>query len=231
MTDNTLFKRRKPNTQKLFAFGFSLIEDRYLFRTDIVDGQFTMAVAVMPDGSVDTQVTDNASDEEYILHRVPGVSGSFVGTVREACEKMLAEISDKCFDPEIFKSAQAKQLIEYVRSAYGDELEFLWQKFPDNAVWRRKDTQKWYGALLTVPKRKLGFDSDETAEIIDLRIKPEELETTLDGKQYLPGYHMNKKNWYTVLLNGFVPIDELSRRIDESYRLAAIPVKEKVATQ
>ena len=38
---------------------------------------------------------------------------------------------------------------------YCDELEFLWQKFPDNAVWRRKDNKKWYGALLTVSKEKL----------------------------------------------------------------------------
>lgn len=37
--------------------------------------------------------------------------------------------------------------IEYVRKKYGDELEFLWTKFPDNAAWRRKDNRKWYGVL------------------------------------------------------------------------------------
>ena len=32
-------------------------------------------------------------------------------------------------------------IIKYVRESYGDELEFLWKKFPDNAVWRRKDNK------------------------------------------------------------------------------------------
>lgn len=31
---------------------------------------------------------------------------------------------------------------------------------------------------------------------------------------------MNKKHWYTVCLNGTVPLDELFLRIDESYLLA-----------
>lgn len=28
-------------------------------------------------------------------------------------------------------------VIEYVREKYRDELEFLWEKSPDNAVWHR----------------------------------------------------------------------------------------------
>ncbi|WP_127589281.1 MmcQ/YjbR family DNA-binding protein [Paenibacillus koleovorans] len=36
-----------------------------------------------------------------------------------------------------------------------------------------------------------------------------------------PGYHMNKRHWNTVHLNGAVPDDELRTMIDESYLLAA----------
>ncbi len=35
----------------------------------------------------------------------------------------------------------------------------------------------------------------------------------------LPGYHMNKDHWNTVLLDGSVPDDELLSWIDESYEL------------
>lgn len=120
----------------------------------------------------------------------------------------------------MFKSKQAEELITYVRNAYGDELEFLWEKFSGNAVWRRQDTGKWYGVLLTVSKRKLGVASDEMAEILDLRIQPEALEALLDKESYFPGYHMNKKHWFTILLNGSVPLEEICHRIDNSYRLA-----------
>lgn len=99
-------------------------------------------------------------------------------------------------------------------------MEYLWEKFPDNAVWRRKDNQKWYGALLTVSRRKLGCSSDEVVEIIDLRGTPEELEEFVDGQHYFPGWHMNKKHWYTIILDGSVPSDEICQRIDESYALA-----------
>lgn len=34
-----------------------------------------------------------------------------------------------------------------------------------------------------------------------------------------PGYHMNKKHWNTVLLDGSIPEGELCRMIDHSYAL------------
>jgi len=34
-----------------------------------------------------------------------------------------------------------------------------------------------------------------------------------------PGYHMNKKHWNTVLLNGSVPDKEIQTWIDHSYEL------------
>ncbi|RVT42810.1 MmcQ/YjbR family DNA-binding protein [Rheinheimera sediminis] len=34
-----------------------------------------------------------------------------------------------------------------------------------------------------------------------------------------PGYHMNKKHWNTVRLNGTVPEQEIKRQIDQSRRL------------
>ncbi|MCH9691055.1 MAG: MmcQ/YjbR family DNA-binding protein [Gammaproteobacteria bacterium] len=35
----------------------------------------------------------------------------------------------------------------------------------------------------------------------------------------LPGYHMNKKHWNTVLLDGSVPAHEIERMMDRSYGL------------
>lgn len=165
-------------------------------------------------------ITDNSSGEEYVLHRVTGAAGTFVGRVKSEYEAVLEGIAAKCFDPDVFKSEQAKAVIAYMGDTYGDEPEFLWQKFPDNAVVRRKDNRKWYAAILTVSRRKLGSDSDALVEILDLRIKPEELEHTIDNIKYFPGYHMNKKHWYTICLDGSVSIEEIDRRIDESYFLA-----------
>ena len=146
--------------------------------------------------------------------------GSFVGDVRTAIEKALRSISEKCYEVSVFQAEQSKAIIAYVREKYGDELEFLWEKFPDNAVWRRRDNKKWYGAILTVQKKKLGVSSDETVEIVDLRAKPENIEKFVDSKTYFPGWHMNKKHWYTIILDNTVPFEEICKKLDESYLLA-----------
>lgn len=216
---------RKPNIDKLRSFGFESTEGGYIFHTDLACGQMKLTVMIDAKGTISTKVIDQSSGEEYTLHRVVGAEGAFVGQVKNEYEAVLEEISAKCFDREVFKSEQAKAIIAYVSETYGDELEYLWQKFPDNAVVRRKDNQKWYAAILTVSRRKLGFDSDETVEILDLRISPEEMASTVDHIRYFPGYHMNKKHWFTICLDRTVDTEELFARIDNSYELAGKQTK------
>jgi predicted DNA-binding protein (MmcQ/YjbR family) len=40
-----------------------------------------------------------------------------------------------------------------------------------------------------------------------------------------PGYHMNKKHWNTVFLDGSIPDDEVFAMIDESYELVVKGLK------
>ncbi|MFC5528979.1 MmcQ/YjbR family DNA-binding protein [Cohnella yongneupensis] len=60
-----------------------------------------------------------------------------------------------------------------------------------------------------------------THESVNLKVVPEE--AWLTRQQYpdavLPGYHMNKKHWNTVVLNGTVPSDEVLDMLEQSYRL------------
>lgn len=219
MTEVT-FKNRKPNIEKLLSFGFENTDGRYIYHADLACGQMTLTVTINADEKIHTEVIDKSSGDEYVLHRVSEAVGAFVGQVRNEYEAMLEEISAKCFDSEVFKSKQAKAVIAHVRDTYGDELEYLWKKFPDNAIMRRKDTQKWYAAILTVSRRKLGFESDELVEILDLRIKPEEMDRTVDNIKYLPGYHMNKKHWITICLDNTVSLNEIFQRIHDSYNLS-----------
>lgn len=215
-----IYKNRKVNTEKLTAYGFKKKGTAFAFSQTLLQSGFAMNIMVTREGEVSAEVIDPALNEPYTLHLDETAAGGFVGGVRVDYENVLKDIAEKCFEPNVFKSEQAKELIVLVREKYGDELEFLWEKFPENAVWRRKDTGKWYGALLTVSKRKLGLKSDEKAEIIDLRADPEALEKLIDNKKYFAGYHMNKKHWYTIILDGYVPTEEILDGIEGSYLLA-----------
>ena len=41
----------------------------------------------------------------------------------------------------------------------------------------------------------------------------------------IPGYHMNKQNWNTIILDGSVPRGEIERMIDNSYALIVKSLK------
>ena len=218
MAEVTLkFKRLSPT--KLEPYGFKKNGDVYNYATDILDGAFRMDIKITADGKIETHLFDTSSEEEYVLHLIESSVGEFVGSVREAYEAVIDDIAAKCFETEIFKSKQTHEIIGYAREKYGTEPEYLWEKFPDNAVLRRADNQKWYAVILTVQKSKLGIKSDEKAEVIDLRIRPEEMEDLIDNEKYFPGWHMNKKHWYTICLNGTVPTKEICERIDTSFTL------------
>ena len=214
-----IFLRKKAVPEKLAAYGFQKIRSGYRYSTNILDNAFALEITVAKGTVPNTKLTEIATDEEYVLYKTDAV-GTFVGEVRAAVTNILQDIADRCYETAVFKAEQSVALIAYVREKYGDELEYLWDKFPDNAVWRRKDNEKWYGALLSVSRRKLGLPSDEIVEIINLRAEPEEMENLIDNACFFPGWHMNKKHWYTIILDGTVSMDEICRRVDESYLLA-----------
>lgn len=99
-----------------------------------------------------------------------------MGTVRAAYESVLDDIAESCYVRDEFPTEDAHAVIAYAFGRYGDELEFLWEKFPGNAVLRRKDSGKWYAALLTVKRCKLGLEGEEEIPVLDVRAETETIE-------------------------------------------------------
>lgn len=56
-------------------------------------------------------------------------------------------------------------------------------------------------------------------EIIDLKMQSENLKEIVDHKSFFPGYHMNKKYWYTIILDGTVSNETIFSLIDKSYEI------------
>jgi hypothetical protein len=212
-------KRKKPIPEKLTAYGFEKEGNMFRYSREIRDGEFTLTLEIGKDGAIGTELIEKETGEEYVLYKT-NASGAYVGGIRAAIGEVVGDVTGKCYETSVFRTEQAQMLREFVRETYGDELEFLWTQFPDNAVWRRKDNRKWYGAILTVEGRKLGLESERIEEIVDLRMDPKEAEEILSRANYYPGWHMNKKSWYTLILDGSISDGELKERLGESYRLA-----------
>lgn len=211
---------KKVNFEKLKSFGFKKNNRDYFYSAKIMNGDFTLNIKILSDGEMQTELIENAMDDVYTLHLVEGLEGNFVGQVRNEYNSVLKEIKEKCYDIDVFNWNFTKQLIDCITEKYGDNPEYLWEKFPNNAVFRRSDNKKWYAAILSVKYSKLGFESDEVAEVIDLRAEKEKVEELLKLPNIHPAYHMNKKSWITIILDGSMDLDEVMKYIDESYNLA-----------
>lgn len=218
MTDH--FKYKSPNFLKLAAYGFCKGSGGYFYQTEILGGQFLLKVTVSLAGEVATKLLDTATDEPYTLHLVEEAAGEFVGSVREEYGRVLEDIAARCFEKDVFRSEQSHALLLRAREKYGDEPEFLWDRLPDAAILRRKNSGKWYAVLMVIPRAKLLAKEEGMAEVLDIRIDPAELELLVDNKRYFRGWHMNKKHWLSVILDGSLPTEEIFELLEESWLLA-----------
>ena len=213
-------KNKKINFKKLKEFGFELIDNSYYYHTSLLKNQFKMSVKINIDNSIFTEIIDTETNEPYVLHLLEIKRSGYSEKIYKAYSEILEKIKKVCFEDEIFKANYTKEIVAYVKNKYGDELEFLWEKSPKNAVVRRKSSNKWYAVILTIPKRKIGLESDEFIEVINLHNIPKEIEKLIDYKRYFPAYHMNKKHWCTICLDGTIELKEIYKKIDISYELA-----------
>lgn len=215
-----LFSQQRGQADKLIAYGFKAIAPQYTLTQLLSVANFELTITVSLPNTVTTTVIDRDTQTPYTLYLNASSTGSFVAQVREAVLAALQAVADSCFESDVFSAPIARDLIAYVDQQHHDQLEFLWKKFPNNAVWRRANTKKWYAALLTVTPQKLRLTGDDELTVLDLRLEPDQLSQLIDQQHYFPGYHMNKQHWYTIILNGQVSLEELKQRLEHSYQLA-----------
>lgn len=94
-----------------------------------------------------------------------------------------------------------EEFLAGMAARYQAQPEYLWAKFPDNAVFRHPGSKKWFCALITqLPAHKLGLAQQGKVDIIDVKARPELVGGLRSLPGILPGYHMNKEHWISLLL-------------------------------
>ena len=59
-----------------------------------------------------------------------------------------------------------EEVFNYVHSKYGSDIEYLWRRYPNYAVFRHKDNLKCYGLVMDIPRYKLGLHGNEIVDIL-----------------------------------------------------------------
>ena len=219
--EKEIFKKYNVDFNKLKDYGFRKENNKYVYEQDFFDKEFKAIIYIDDKGNVIGKVIDLQLNEEYLGLRTENL-GEFSTKVREEYKKLLVDIKIKCFVEMIFISDQANRINTYIKNKYGDNPEFLWSKFPGYAVYRNKDNKKWYGIIMNLNLSKISNEKGEV-EIINIKINNSKINKLINKKGFYPAYHMNKKDWISIVLNDTLKDSDINSLIDESYNLISEP--------
>lgn len=219
MKDELTLKEFQIDTSKLLKLGFTKEKDYYKYETKIMDNQFLLSILIDKNNIIKSKVIELSDNEEFLPYNIENTTGEFVGYMREEYNSIIENVKKTCCSKSIYRSDYSNLVIKYIKGKYNDDLEYLW-KNSNNAIWRNKNNSKWYVALLIIDKNKLGLNESGQVELINLQLESELIEKLVDNKKYFKAYHMNKKYWISIKLDGSVNLEEIYKYIDNSYDIS-----------
>ena len=110
-------------------------------------------------------------------------------------------------------------LFKYAREHYQAEPEYLWSHLPGYAVLRHHEGEKWFGIVMNVPGKKLGLETEDELDVLEVKVRPEHSGSLRKKDGILPAYHMNKEHWVSVVLSGPLSAQEIHDLLAESHEL------------
>ena len=117
-----------------------------------------------------------------------------------------------------------KEYLEYCLDTYGTQPDYPFEKDFETAVLRHKDNRRWYALVMKVSRRKLGVDSDEVTDVVNLKLPTEMYGSFGASDGVYPAYHMNKLHWISVLLPD-APDDVVSFLTNASFEATRSKIK------
>lgn len=206
----------RPNEEALLAYGFIRKGDHFVFeKASSNDPSFLFQITLTKEKLL-IDLIDRETKESYAPFSTEGTHGSFVAAFREEGDALIEEILEEAFESHRLR----QKLIAYAREHDDAEITYAWpHQFPRYCTIHEKKNPKWFGLIMNVPYSKLGVSQKGEAEILNVKLDPEEIQKLIDEKTYFPAYHMNKKDWISVLLSLSTPFDEVTRLLEESHQL------------
>ena len=118
-------------------------------------------------------------------------------------------------------SLTRQDLLTHIADTYGITPDYPFEDDFTTAVCRHRLNRKWFAILMNIPKAKLGLSGNETVDVVNLKVSPEMLPALWQESGVYPAYHMNKRHWVTVALDGSAPEETVLFLTGVSFDLTA----------
>lgn len=232
--EQRIFKGAKPIFSRLEEYGFSKTEQGYAY-SKALESSLIAEVFVSFQGEARGRVIDGDTGDEYAPLQADNAVGGYVAAVREEYGDLLRDIVASCFKKELFAFPQSNRLAKHISQAYGEAPDFPFVEH-EYAVFRRQDNRKWYALLMDLPKAKLSKakgkrneeEGEERVDALNIKADPLLIPRLIEKEAAIyPCYHMNRKMWITVVLDGSLDDETLYSLVDRSRFLVADTKKEK----
>ena len=93
-----------------------------------------------------------------------------------------------------------QEFLSYCLNTFGTSPDYPFDDWMESAVLRHRESRKWFAIAMRVSRRKFGMDSDETVDVVNLKLPTEMFGSFGAEVGVYPAYHMNKLHWVSVLL-------------------------------
>ena len=206
-------KLGQPLSQVTLAeWGFKNGQARYV----LVEGEFELHMT-LSDQELELVVYDLAMEEPYTLFEVASASGALVTGLRQQVDDILNRILGQ----QIQDNPLVERLVDYVATTYVLAPAHPFKRHPEIIGFKVPTVDKLFGIFLPVDYCRLDKTSTRTDQVLVLNLKgqPDQILERIDNFRYFPAYHMNKKHWFSVLLDAQTDWDLLTSLLAESYRL------------
>lgn len=212
MKKTELLKQYSIIPSKLLDYGFTKKLGAYIYEKMLVSD--LNVVFTISKESITVDVYEKNTKEPYLPFYIKNAEGIYLLDLKQKIELELKNIIDHCFQ----KIDMIEQLLSYAKDKYQTIPEYPWKDSPTFCTLKTNKKQKWYGLFMQIPYKVLGLKKEGLVAVVNLKNDFEVIEPLIDHKHFFPAYHMNKKHWFSVLLDNELDINIVKKLLDESYQ-------------
>lgn len=215
--EEKIFCKSSIDSKKLKKYGFEKSDNLWIYNKTFHNKDFKAVIKIDSKGKISGDVYDTNTEDIYFPLRVESMETGFAGEVRSEYEEILRDIKIKCCKNSFFQHSQTNRLMHQIYLQYGDNPVFPWESHSAYGVFKNPDSKKWYALIMNINKNKLDKKLDGEIEVVNIKLKEENVAKLQKEQGFYPAYHMNKKSWITITLDDTISDNLLYTLIDESH--------------